>query len=93
MYNRENMLLNVALAGLLVLSGAAFAQGMLGDAGSATPDLAKVDTDADGFVTLNEAKQVKGLPEAFGQADKNADGKLDASEFEAAVKAMQSSGS
>lgn len=93
MYNRENMLLNVALAGLLVLSGAAFAQGMLGDAGSATPDLAKVDTDADGFVTLDEAKQVKGLPETFGQADKNADGKLDASEFEAAVKAMQGSGS
>lgn len=93
MYNRENMLLNVVLAGLLVLSGAAFAQGMLGDAGSATLDLAKVDTDADGFVTLNEAKQVKGLPETFGQADKNADGKLDASEFEAAVKAMQGSGS
>ncbi len=92
MYNRENMLLNVALAGLLALSGAAFAQGMLADAGSAIPGLAKVDTDADGFVTLSEAKQVNGLPEAFSQADKNADGKLDASEYEAAMKAIKSSG-
>lgn len=92
MYNRENMLLNVALAGLLTLSGAAFAQGVVADAGSAIPDLAKVDADADGFVTLSEAKQVNGLTEVFSQADKNADGKLDASEYDAAMKAIKSSG-
>ncbi|MDX1252789.1 MAG: hypothetical protein IDH49_11165 [Gammaproteobacteria bacterium] len=93
MYRKENMLLNVALTGLLIISGAAFAQGLLGVSDQSMPDFNKADADADGFVNMSEAQQVKGLAEAFGGADKNADGKLDAAEYEAALKTMKTSGS
>lgn len=92
MYRKENVLLSVALAGLLIISGAAFAQGLL-DISDQMPDFTKADADADGFVSMEEARQVKGLVEVFGGADKNADGKLDAAEYEAALKTMKTSGS
>lgn len=43
----------------------------------------RLDADKDGFVSAAEAKQMKGLSESFGAADRNGDGRLDAAEFEA----------
>jgi len=83
MYHRENVLLNWALIGLLVISGAAFAQGIMGDAKQAMPDYAKLDLDADGFITLAEARQVPGLPEKFAEVDADGDSKLNAAEYAA----------
>ena len=81
MYRRENVLLNWVLIGLLIISGAAFAQGIMGDAKEATPDYAKLDINADGFLTLAETRQVSGLPEMFERVDINGDSKLDLAEY------------
>lgn len=81
MYHRENVFLNWVLVGLLIISGAAFAQGIMGDAKQATPDYVKLDLDADGFITLAEARQVPGLPEKFGEVDTDGDSKLNAAEY------------
>lgn len=53
---------------------------------NSAPEFNKVDKDGDGFITISEAKEVKGLPEIYGQVDANADGKLTKTEFSAAVK-------
>ncbi len=82
-YHRENVLLNWALIGLLIVSGAAFAQGIMGDAQQTMPDYVKLDLDVDGFITLVEARQVPGLPEKFSAVDANGDGKLNAAEYAA----------
>ena len=95
MYHRENIFLNWLLIGLLIISGAAFAQGMMGDIKGSMPDYATLDVDADGLVTLAEARQVQGLMEMFGRIDMNADGKLDAAEYtgyQARVKGKVSPG-
>lgn len=81
MYHRENVLLNWVLIGLLIISGAAFAQGIMGDAKQTMPDYVKLDLDADGFITLAEAQQVPGLSEKFGQADVDGDSKLNVTEY------------
>ncbi len=94
MYHKENVFLNWILVGLLIVSGAAFAQGVMGDGKDATPDFAKLDIDADGFVTAAEARQASGLSEMFGSVDSNSDGKLDAgeyAEYQAQVKSGASS--
>lgn len=83
MYHRENVLLNWVLIGLLIISGAAFAQGIMGDAKQAMPDYAKLDLDADGFITFVEARQVPGLPEKFAEVDVDGDNKLNAAEYAA----------
>jgi Ca2+-binding EF-hand superfamily protein len=43
----------------------------------------RLDANKDGFVSADEAKQMKGLNEAFASADRNGDARLDAAEFEA----------
>ena len=80
MYHRENVFLNWVFIGLLIISGAAFAQGIMSDAKS-TPDYAKLDINADGFLTLAETRQVPSLPQMFGRVDINGDNKLDAAEY------------
>jgi len=40
-----------------------------------------LDTDQDGFINMQEAKKLKGLPEKFIAADTDKDGKLVLSEF------------
>lgn len=89
MYHRENVLLNWALIGLLIISGAAFAQGIMGDAKQVMPDYVKLDLDADGFVTLAEARQVPGLPEKFAEVDADGDSKLSAAEYAAFQALLQ----
>ena len=81
MCHRENVFLNWVLIGLLIISGAAFAQGIMGDAKQPAPDHAKLDLDADGFITLAEARQMPGLSEKFGQVDGDGDGGLNAAEY------------
>lgn len=92
LYHRENVFLNWILIGLLIISGAAFAQGILGNAEKVAFDYAKVDIDADGFVTITESRQVQGLPEVFTQVDANGDGKLDVAEYAAALRKITSPG-
>jgi hypothetical protein len=44
----------------------------------------KLDAGHRGYVTLDDARQLDGFANAFRQADQNGDGRLDASEFDAA---------
>ena len=81
MYHRENIFLNWVLIGLLIISGAAFAQGIMGDVKDAMPDYVKLDLDADGFLTLAEARLAPGLSEKFGQVDADGDSRLNAAEY------------
>ncbi len=81
MYHRENVFLNWVLVGLLIISGAAFAQGIMGDVKQHMPDYIKLDLDADGFITLAEARQVPELVEKFGQVDVDGDRKLNTAEY------------
>lgn len=82
MYHRENVFLNWVLIGLLIISGAAFAQGIMSDAKQTIiPDYIKLDLDADGFITLAEARQVPTLPEKFNQVDTDGDSKLSVAEY------------
>ncbi|SEQ91498.1 EF hand [Amphritea atlantica] len=46
------------------------------------PDFQVVDINADGFISLEEAKSVEGLEEAFMTADLNKDGQLDEAEYD-----------
>jgi hyperosmotically inducible protein len=46
-----------------------------------SPDFNRIDTNADGYVSRDEAKQLRGFDKAFTEADDNRDGKLDAAEF------------
>ena len=41
----------------------------------------QLDTNGDGYISREEAVQMKGLPEAFDKADLNKDGRLDRAEF------------
>ncbi len=71
-----------------VLAGMFFAgQALAGDemkkaaAATAEEKFATLDADQDGFVTPEEATQLKGLPERFADADTDGDGKLILTEF------------
>jgi len=48
----------------------------------------KVDADGNGAISMDEARSVPGLSGEFAKADKNGDGQLSKSEYEAAVKGM-----
>ncbi len=48
---------------------------------SSEEKFAILDADQDGFINLQEAKKLKGLPEKFIEADSDKDGKLALSEF------------
>lgn len=50
------------------------------------PDFQVVDVNADGFISLEEAKNVAGLEEAFMTADLNKDGQLDEAEYTEAAQ-------
>src|SRR5690349_14444090 len=45
------------------------------------PDINRLDTNRDGYVSRDEAKQLRSFDQAFTEADDNRDGKLDAAEF------------
>jgi Ca2+-binding EF-hand superfamily protein len=46
-----------------------------------TPTFNVLDADRNGFISNDEARGLKGLPEAFDAVDENRDGKLDATEL------------
>ena len=48
---------------------------------SNSPDFNRLDANSDGYVSRDEAKQLRGFDQAFTEADDNRDGKLDAAEF------------
>lgn len=94
MCREKNLFLNGLGIGLLAISSIAFAESNPSSTGNnpsnmestSAPEFNKVDKDADGFITISEAKEVKGLPEIYGQVDANADGKLTQTEYSTAVK-------
>ncbi|WP_296061165.1 hypothetical protein [uncultured Amphritea sp.] len=45
------------------------------------PAFQAVDVNADGFISLEEAKSIEGLEQAFMMADSNKDGQLDETEY------------
>lgn len=45
------------------------------------PDFKAVDTDADGYISIEEAKVVPGLAEVFMKSDSDQDGKLSEAEY------------
>lgn len=71
--------------GLLIVAFTAQA----GDTPPAAPGAASIDANNDGVVTREEAKPYPRLAETFDTADKNKDGKLDATELEAHRAAMR----
>ncbi len=50
------------------------------------PDFQIIDINADGVISLEEAKSVEGLAEAFMTADLNNDGQLDEAEYDEVSK-------
>ncbi|MBL1406113.1 MAG: calmodulin [Hyphomicrobiales bacterium] len=73
----KKIILALAITGLSFTS--AFAEEL---------DFAKIDTDGDGLVSIEET-QAAGLPltlELFSEADKDQDGKLNAEELASTVK-------
>ncbi|HEV7633722.1 MAG TPA: hypothetical protein VGO41_12130 [Steroidobacteraceae bacterium] len=83
----KKVLTAIALAGL---TGAAFAQAPVPaeTAPTAPPEQAsfqKLDTNRDGALSKIEASSDRMLQSNFDAADKNADGKLDAAEYRAAI--------
>ncbi|MEH6472591.1 MAG: hypothetical protein V7752_15205 [Halopseudomonas sp.] len=45
------------------------------------PDFKAVDSDADGYISIDEAKNIQGLAEAFAVLDSDKDGKLSEAEY------------
>ena len=62
----------------VLASGIALA---LGAQAQTSDSFKKMDRDGDGFISREEAAAVRGFDRAFGEADANKDGRLDASEF------------
>jgi EF hand len=54
-------------------------------ANDASANMKGLDTNGDGLINKEEAGKMKGLSDAFGAADKDKDGTLDAKEFATAV--------
>lgn len=50
-------------------------------AGSDDDTFTSLDSNQDGFLTMEEVTSLKGLPEKFEEADRNQDGKLALEEF------------
>src|ERR1051325_3626307 len=57
------------------------------------PSFKKVDADNNGSISMDEARSIPGLADTFTQYDKNNDGQLSKSEYEAAKKAAHRSAS
>ncbi len=45
------------------------------------PEFKAVDTDADGFISFDEARKVEGLVDVFPEVDVDRDGKLSEAEY------------
>jgi hyperosmotically inducible protein len=71
--NSKNLLTAAIAAALLMLPRV----GMAAD----TPEFSRLDTNRDGFITLDEAAKIPDFSGAFREADDNHDGQLDSAEF------------
>ncbi len=63
------------------------ASGQKGSEGAEWPSFRKADADNSGAISMDEARSISGLGDSFAQYDKNGDGQLSRSEYEAARKA------
>ena len=70
-----------ATISILLASIFAFSPVWAGEAATTEETFANLDTDHDGFISMEEAKQLKGLADKFAAADSDGDGKLVLSEF------------
>jgi hypothetical protein len=58
----------------------------------AKPSFTELDRAGDGYVTLEDAQSHPGLARVFAEADANGDGRLDRTEFEAALAMLREEG-
>ena len=79
MIRKQWMMQRTALAAALI--GAATAVAAAGTDDQAGPEFRRLDSNRDGFLSREEARKLHGFDKAFGEADDNRDGKLDAAEF------------
>ena len=71
------------LSALLLSSGIALATDMKAGESHPAAGFSGADKDSNGLLTMEEAKSVKGLTEAYKDVDANADGTIVESEFSA----------
>lgn len=76
---------SVTKAVLLGFAVSAFAAGAY--AAEEWPSFRKADNDNSGAISMDEARGISGLGDNFAQYDKDGDGQLSRSEYEAAKKA------
>ena len=83
----SNVTAAVVAATMVCASAVGLAAGeQKGAASKGTTSFQKVDTDANGAISMDEARAVPGLADNFTKADKNGDGQLSKSEYESAMK-------
>ena len=75
--------MKILLALLIALSISSYVLAGEAKMGSDEDTFSSLDTDHDGFLTMEEVTTLKGLPEKFDEADSNQDGKLALEEFNA----------
>lgn len=84
-----NKLALAALGVSAMVSGAVYAGDKEGKEGKSWSSFQKADADSNGAISQDEARNVPGLADAFTSADKNGDGQLSKSEYEAAKKSQK----
>lgn len=85
MVTLKTMVAAIALSAISVVAYGAEKSGAE-KSGKASTSFKTADSDGNGAISMDEARSVPGLAEKFAEADKNGDGQLSKSEYEAAVK-------
>ena len=80
-----NGTIKVAALAALLVSTAAIAGDPKMDADTALPDFSALDTNGDGTISTEEAREQSLVASRFGELDGDKDGKLSSDEYEKAI--------